>query len=297
MEYQLKLETYDYILVGISLLATLVYGVWVLIRKKKNIAVLIQLSLLFTLFGSLLCYSLATIPAGKNNIGCQLLAAMYQFLFLSSMFWVNTLAISIIRTLFSLKSVSSASKRIYIFYSVYAFGVPLIITLITYVLSQEQENIDSFTRPVYREKFICFLQESIVIYALFLAPVYLLIAVNVVLCIACMVIVNRSAVMGSNDKARAKKNAVTCIKLCISLGLGWSLLFVYLVVPGIWPVMQVFVELQGLLIVLSYIITWKCVCGIRTSVSEHYSSKEAQSKATELTSIHSTSQLYIHRIK
>lgn len=286
-EFQPSLEVYDYIMIGLSLAFIAVYVVWMLVQKTIALPELLHLSLLITLFFSLLCYCLATVPAGNDLIGCKILAAINQFFFLSFTFWKNSLAISITRTVFIFTN-SRTSKKEYTWYAVYALGVPLLLVLITYGLSVEEENIAAFTSPVYRTEFLCFLQESIVLYSLFLSPMYFLITVNIILCIVSMrKIIKTGGLARKNDKTRAYRNAVTCIKLSVSLGLGWPLLLLYVFDTSLWPIAQAFVELQGVFVVLSYLIRWKCLTNIKEKMTltskTHSASAATSSHPTELT--------------
>lgn len=195
------------------------------------------------------------------------MAAIYQYSFLSSMFWTNSLAICLTRTLFSLRSVTLATKKSYVAYTVYSFGAPLLITLLTLYLSFENTHGELFARPVYRQKYICFLEETIVIYAFFLCPIYAIVTINIALCIAVMVRVTRRGGIASSDKNRVHKKVITCFKLSASLGFGWILFFVYAILPEVWPVMQAFVELQGVFVVSAHMLKWKCVSAMRTRLS------------------------------
>lgn len=238
-----------------------------LIRKKKHLPQLMHISLLTTLFASLVCYCFATVSAGKGLIGCQVVAAMYQFFFLSTMCWTNALAITVTHTIYSFTT-SRGSRKGYIGYTLYALGLPLFITLVTYGLAVEEDNPNlNLQSTVYRDNNFCFLRNSIVLYALFLGPIYLIIIVNFILCVACMIRVSHSYKIGSNDKDRKKKNIITCIKLSTCLGLGWSLLFFTQAFPKLRPALGVFVEVQGLLIVSAEFLRWKCVSRIQSRLT------------------------------
>ena len=251
--------------------------------KKTTVNNLMMISLLFTLFTSLVFFSVSTIPAGGDMTACRAIAAMNQFLFLATFTWTNALAIDITYTIYSFGSKSKAKLR-YIGYLLYALGLPLLLTLITFGLHEEQANLN-LSRTVYRENYLCFLNDSTVIYSLFLAPMYFLIFINIILCIACILRVTRKIEIASNDKDRTKKNVITCIKLSTCLGLGWVLLYVSLVFEEVWPIVLAFIELQGVFIVTANMIGWDCIKKIKSATERSATSRPTAS--TELRTVNS----------
>ena len=284
---RVQLQNYDYVLLSLSLLCILVYSTYMMITGWKTMKTpeLMMLSLLISLFGVLITFSVANLPSG---IGCRVLAAMQQFLFLSSLFWSSAIGINITHSIFTIRSVSTTRKK-YFFYCIYSLGVPLLLVLITYGLSVAHQDNPDF--KVYRETF-CFLQQSEVIYGLFLVPIYLLVGSNLILCILCMVRVQRSMSIASNDKDRWKKNVITCIKLSITFGISWLLLFIFTASPDtveLEIMMQVFIEIQGVLVVFANVLSWKCLNKVQTlfksdlSTTQPLSSSSSATKPTELT--------------
>ena len=284
---RIQLKDYDYVLLSLSLLCILVYSVYMVITGWKTMKTpeLMMLSLLISLFGALITFSVANLPSG---IGCRVLAAMQQFLFLSSLFWSSAIGINITLTIFALRSVSTTRKK-YFPYCIYSLGVPLLLVLITYGLSVAHQDNPDF--KVYRKTF-CFLQQSEVLYGLFLVPIYLVVGSNLILCILCMVRVQRSMSIASNDKDRWKKNVITCIKLSITFGISWLLLFIFTASPDtveLEIMMQVFIEIQGVLIVFANVLSWKCLNKVQTlfksdlSTTQPLSSSSSATKPTELT--------------
>ena len=244
------------------------------------------MTLLAALFGALICFAFITTPVGRDVIGCQALAALNQFFFLSTLTWSNSMAISIYRSLHSLR-LASSSKRTFILYNLYSFGLPFVLTLLAFILSKVK-SID-FKSKIYDFEVICFLFEKIVIYSLFLVPVYILIISNIIIGVAVMVKVARSGKVGATkDRNRLKKSIICCLKVSFCLGLGWVLLFVALIHPSIWQVMQVFVELQGVFIVAANIVGLGCIRTVK-SWTETYTSTTSHSVSsnhTQLTAVH-----------
>jgi len=261
------------VLISLSVGSILTYIVWICYRVNRiKFATLVTLSVLVTFLGSTLCYALSTVPAGKDYVGCEAISALYQFFFLSSIAWTNSLAGDITVTIFSYRVQSKPLKR-YFKFAVYGFGFPLLLTLITVLLSEGQkaERILVFAERVYRQEDICFLQEVIIVYSMFLGPIYFLILVNIILCVLAIQKIMRSGNISNSDKNKFKKKIISCFKLSLCLGLGWIFLFGALVMPSLWPALQIFVESQGMLVVLGDIINWNCINRLGSTVSSRFS--------------------------
>ena len=268
---ELSLAVHDYILSAISCLAIIGYIIYLVIKKRKRLRLPDQMMifLLASLLGALVCFVTITVPAGGDAAGCVLLAAMTQYFFLCSLTWSNAIAISITRSLYVVRLLSQRSPKHIILYVVYAFGVPLVLTITTFGLSRVP-YIPGFKSPVYRMEGICFLDELIIFYALFLVPVYILVITNIIIGIIAMFRVSKSGKIGlSQDRDRLTKTIITCFKLSVCLGLGWFLLLIATFYSSLWVVVQVFVELQGLFIVTVNFISWKCFRTVRDYSSRY----------------------------
>lgn len=273
---QLSLAPHDYTLIAISLISITGYVIFLVLKRRKlhNLPDQMMLALLITLFGGLVCFALIAVPAGRDSIGCRMLAAVTQFLFLSSLTWSNSIAISITRSLFTMRLISKSKKSI-IIYTMYSLGFPLLCVLITFGLSTV--DIATFNAPVYRNRPVCFLHEQITMYTLFLVPIYLLIGANIILGMLVIAKVAGSGRIGSTkDKNKLKKNVITCFKISCSLGLGWVFLFAATFYDPLFDVFQVFIEIQGLLVVLANVVGWKCLNKVKSlSASKTPTSIEA----------------------
>lgn len=247
------LAIFDIVTTALSMISILGYGTFLIMRwKESSLSNRMTLTLLFPLFGALLCYLLVFIM-DTEGINCIILASCTQFLFLSTLTWTNAMAINITRVVYSSYLIDK-SKRLFKFYALYAFGLPLLLVIVTVTLSVA----DLFERPVYQRRGVCFISEPTVIYSLFLGPIYLCITSNIILCVISIIRISRSKITTSNDVDRVKRNIVACIKLSICLGAGWIILFLAYWWDPLWQVVQLFVELQGVLIVVGNIINWKC---------------------------------------
>ena len=259
-----SLAVYDYILAAASLLSVTLYIIYLLVRKRKlHLPDAMMICLLVSLFMAILCFMLITVPVGRDRIGCKALAGLIQYFFLASSLWGNAMAFSIIKTLFSM-SLDHAQPSKLKFYTLYAMGCPLICIIVAVALSKFE--IKAFTHPVYRQDFICFLHERITLYATFLIPLYASIAVNVIIATIAIIRVVQSGGSATIDKSRRQRNLITAIKLSVCLGVGWVFLFIAAATgdAGWYLYMQIFVELQGVLVVLANLLHWSCLTAVKS---------------------------------
>jgi len=274
-------EIHDYILSAASLLAITAYVIYLLVKKKTlNLPEIMMICLLLSLFMAILCFILITVPAGRDRIGCQALAALVQYFFLASSMWSNAMAFNITKTLYAM-SLSASRRSKLKFYVPYAMGCPLACVLVAVTLSRYE--IKAFNHPVYREVLFCFLHEKITLYATFLIPIYAAIAVNVILGVIAIARVAQSGGSTTFDKHRRRKNLITGIKLSLCLGLGWVFLFIATATgkDGWYLYMQIFVELQGVLVVLANLLSWNCIISAKTWTESRLTS--SMTNSTEAT--------------
>lgn len=217
---------------------------------------LIMISFLGTLLCSLVTFLLAilqVIPAGEDNkTACIVLASILQFLFLSTMCWISALAFKTTRLVYSITLVKKSRKG-YWFYALYAFGLPLLFTLLTFGISW----IDGI--KVYRDPPACFLADMSILVGLFLAPIYLSVLANLVLCFASISRIMKTTNLRTSDADRMKRNILAALKLSVLLGAGWVLLFLGFIHPNLWILFQVYFEAQGILITAANFTSWSCV--------------------------------------
>jgi len=230
-----------------------------------------MICLLLSLFMAILCFILITVPAGRDRIRCQALAALVQYFFLASSMWSNAMAFNIRKTLYAM-SLSASRRSKLKFYVPYAMGCPLVCVLVAVTLSRCE--IKAFDHPVHREVFVCFLHEKITLYATFL--IYAAIAVYVILGVIAIARGAQSGGLTTFDKHRRQKNVITGIKLSLCLGLGWAFLFIAKITEDIdwYTYMQIFVELQGVLVVLANLLSWNCIISAKTWTTSFFSTRQ-----------------------
>lgn len=223
-------------------------------KKKLGLSHLLMFCLLSNLFCvfPIFAYTIL-IPTEVESEVCETIAVLLQFLFLGVMAWMNAYAFNTTKMIYS-KRVLPNSIKCFKFYALYGFGTPLLCSLITVLMSKL--NIDDF--QVFKYYPTCFLQDQTVSLCLFFVPIYIFIISNFAMFVMSVVKVAAAADIQSSDKSRNKKKLITIFKLTVCLGAGWVLLFLaYLDLhPALWRVFQVFIELQGVLVVTANMISW-----------------------------------------
>ena len=98
-------------------------------------------------------------------------------------------------------------------------------------------------------------------------------------------VLNSGRKLTVNDKSRTQKKAITVVKLQFTFGFHWILL-IFTVIEGphqavIWTVLNIFLTLQGVLIVLAQLLTAKNVKKVfyLSKLSTNITSKRLWSKS------------------
>ncbi|XP_067949616.1 uncharacterized protein [Watersipora subatra] len=277
---------YEYAFIGLSLTSIILYLIFLAVTKRNRftIADKMMVGLLVSIFGASISFAFIVTPSPDDVIGCSLVGYLTQFFFLASLTWSNSLTISILKTLHTL-SVHRESKWQMLFYTLYSFGFPLLCVIITYILSRT--DIEAFEDGVLDSEFLCFIGEIIVLYALFLGPAYALMLFNIIAGIIIMAKVTKSGNIGSSkDKNRFIRKAVSCLKISLLLGLGWILLPLAIAFDPVWSAVQVYVELQGVFIVIGNLIGWSCLRKLKERITPSMKVSSNQTEATQVTLTH-----------
>ena len=116
--------------------------------------------------------------------------------------------------------------------------------------------------PIYSDAF-CFVADGWARMLLFTGPIYVQIVLDIVICIwASVIIVRSGAGLRSNrEKRLTRMKIISVVKLVVIFGLQWLLLFFTQldtpVAHQLWTALNILITLQGVLIILSQIITVK----------------------------------------
>ncbi|XP_067015314.1 G-protein coupled receptor Mth2 isoform X3 [Anabrus simplex] len=167
---------------------------------------------------------------------CLTLAFIIQFSFLAAFFWLNVMCIDISWAFSGFRppqgSVSERDRKKFIYYSLYAWGSPTIILIVTAVMEFVESIPDTYLKPNFGVK-ACWFKEKSASFAYFYGPMAALLLVNFILFIYTtvkIIQVQRDTRIlhngesgrhdGSNFK-KDKKRLILYAKLFCLMGLTW----------------------------------------------------------------------------
>ncbi|XP_038045382.1 uncharacterized protein LOC119719972 [Patiria miniata] len=190
---------------------------------------------------------------------CVTIAALLHLLWLSTFAWMNVLAFDLVRT-FSSKQTCRPNMRVFLVYSVYGWGLPLLIVatclLIHFVWDQQLD----FRYGVGPGEDTCWLSGQHAIVGAFVAPIACSLVANVVMFGWTVRSVHASVVAGvmvRADKSRTKEKARELwIYLKISAVMGFTWVFGCLANRinhvVLWYLFVILNSLQGVFIFVSF---------------------------------------------
>ena len=253
-----ELEAYHYVTCGVSGFTVFIYIVFYC-KGKKSVTGILFVCQLVTVLGLLLCYSFITTPKPWPVL-CKLVASLLQYLFLSVHAWTNAMAVWMFRGLNSLNRVRHAKRMVTIKkYAMCAWGFPLVFVVMAFIMHIYPSPP---FYPIYSDAF-CFVADGWARMLLFTGPIYVQIVLDIVICIwASVIIVRSGAGLRSNrEKRLTRMKIISVVKLVVIFGLQWLLLFFTQldtpVAHQLWTALNILITLQGVLIILSQIITVK----------------------------------------
>ena len=256
-EYELigfVLNLRDYILSGISVLVVIIFVVHYFVKQRKTLTSKYVVSSLISLIPALVSFCLTNTFTNKST-ACMAIATITQYFMISVHSWTCALALWMVRGLTQLRLVQDTGPKVYLKYALFAWLSP--IPFIAASLLLDKYPYDPLY-PVY-SKYFCFIADGRIRVVVFTGPIYLIILINVLLCIVAITKVMKSGKKVSQaDKRRTKKKIMTIVKLQVVFGLHWVLIFFTEIkgphVPYIWAVLNTLVTLQGVIVVLTRII-------------------------------------------
>ncbi|XP_071446665.1 probable G-protein coupled receptor Mth-like 3 [Hetaerina americana] len=214
-----------------------------------------------------------SIPDG----GCRVFGFIIYFSLLCTFFWLNILCIDITLTFRASRSIAGnpaeRDRKKFVIYSVYAWGMPLLITAICMVTELHPGVPDHILKPHF--ELTCWFYDDRSRFLYFICPVGLIIFCN--LCLFLVTAFNICTINRNNQKCKAKRDKLHCskadkkrlslyVKLYIVMGLTWMMEILSFVIGGskcIWLFPDMVNTLQGLFIFLILICNRKIVGVLR----------------------------------
>ncbi|XP_046680952.1 G-protein coupled receptor Mth2-like isoform X4 [Homalodisca vitripennis] len=203
----------------------------------------------------------------KQPTLCVFCAFVIQFSFLATFFWLNVMCFDIWWVFSGLRplrgSVKEREHKKFILYSLYAWGCPLVIFVITLVIELVPSIPKSFIKPQFGVDKCWFkTSEALVLY--FYLPIGVLVLLNIAMFVTTAfrlrmhtrdTKVLQTSESRRNDEAERQRFNLY-LKLFIVMGINWVMELVSFVVGGpksIWFVTDLGNTLQGLLIFLIFV--------------------------------------------
>ncbi|XP_023167596.2 probable G-protein coupled receptor Mth-like 1 [Drosophila hydei] len=191
-----------------------------------------------------------------GTASCLLVAIGMQFFFLSAFFWLNTMCFNIWWTFrdFRPSSLERNQESIRLrLYSVYAWGLPLLICAIAAFVDQLPDTETSMLRPGFGQPFCWFDNRSLTIFAYFYGPIGLLLCANIVLFISTTHQLTCGLWKRDDVKSTSEKSALgrVCLKLVVVMGVTWIWDIISWLVGGphgAWLLTDLINALQGVFI-------------------------------------------------
>lgn len=239
----------------------------------------------------LLAYSFLLIGQIPQVLGlfCVISGVLQQNFFLAAFFCMNVLAFDVWRTLrLATEKLAVGSqntrKRQFLWYALYAWGCPLLISLIS-VIIDNCDNVPESIKPDYGKDDICWLSNTTAKTIFFSAPAFILILINGVFFIRSSWMISSNTMKLTNDQSKQTVtiNYVLYVRLGIMMGLTWLIGVLAVIFNNaiVWFGFDLFNSLQGLFLFLLFTCTRKVMKHLRQKT---VSKKSASDKHSTLTS-------------
>ncbi|XP_024081865.1 uncharacterized protein LOC106668390 [Cimex lectularius] len=225
--------------------------------KQQNLPAQILKSLSWSLLLAQVVFLVGVTPVIEiSHIVCQGIAIMVHFFFLASFFWMNTMSLDIWRT-FSSSYLSHSAARSYFNYSIYAWGVPLVLVMIS-VVSDLTSAIPEEYSPQYANlQGVCWFASRFGLVIFFYIPIWSLLLVNTVLFIhtlSCFQKQSYRAELGTASGRKEYTRFSLYLKLWTIMGLSWGFGMVASLanIPDFWYPFIILNGLQGAFIFIMF---------------------------------------------
>ncbi|KAK3869154.1 hypothetical protein Pcinc_025518 [Petrolisthes cinctipes] len=271
-------QTLKVVLSGISFLflaATLVIYLGVPeLRDRSNGRCLI--SMISAMMSTYICLTVLNEVPGKSDSQCIITAFFGHVSVLATFFWLNVMCFDMWSTLRSSQQ-QHHSMKVFCLYSLYAWGVPLLVGLLAVVL--DILELPGVIRPLYLEH-SCWFWRDTEFWAFQGGIILFLVVVNLFFFIHVAIILARklkqrkrmfetTSSSHSNKSTNAKKQAWLFVKLFIVMGVLWIAETLSIIshrkTCSYWLLSDIINSLQGVFIFLVAVCNKDNIKKIRTS--------------------------------
>ncbi|XP_074649509.1 uncharacterized protein LOC141904754 [Tubulanus polymorphus] len=231
--------------------------------------------------------------AEGHYVACLLIAAFTHVFFLAMFFWMNAIAFDLTLT-FTGRMMRSGQpneqKWRFTKFCIYAWMSPLVILLISASLEISSTHTSPYN-PDYGTR-ICWFNNGPALGVLFILPVSVLVAANMVMYTLTVYGICKASKAASIAKKSDKINILLYIKLSVILGGTWIFAFLWIVTRnvGLKYLFIVFNSLQGVFIFIAFICRRKVVRLLREQFTKSVSLR-SKGSTTRSTRVPSSSSL------
>lgn len=225
----------------------------------------------------MLGYSFVLIGQIPQVLGlfCVISAILQQNFFLVAFFCMNVLAFDVWRTLRLatekfLVSSKNIRERQYMWYSLYAWGCPLLISSISVIVDNCSIFPDNI-KPYYGRNNVCWMTSKIAKTIFFAAPAFTLFVVNGIFFIRSSWIISSNTMRCTKDQSKqnVRLNYILYVRLGLMMGLTWIISIIALISNSevVWFIFDLLNSLQGLFLFLLFTCTRKVLKDLRSKTS------------------------------
>ncbi|KAF8777011.1 G-protein coupled receptor Mth2-like [Argiope bruennichi] len=233
---------------------------------------LASLSLAFWIAYS--CVIIGQIPE-VLGLFCIIIGIIQQNCFLVAFFCMNVMAFDVWRTLrmaTSKLTVSSENKKktLFLIYTIYSWGVPLIIT-ITAVILDNVKGVPSWIKPGIGEKKTCWMTNNKAKIIFFSIPAFTLFMVNAIFFVLSAFIIKNNTMKNVSDQQNqtARLNFILYVRLGLMMGVTWLFGVLASITNStvLWYISDFLNPLQGLFIFLLFTCSRKVFKYVKQRIS------------------------------
>ncbi|GFS52919.1 g-protein coupled receptor Mth2, partial [Nephila pilipes] len=209
------------------------------------------------------------------GVFCIVSGVLRQYFFLAAFFCMNVMAFDVWRTLkmATTKLVicsHSRKRKHFIMFSIYSWGMPLIITCISVVMDNI-EGVPPWIKPNFGRWDICGITNNTAKAIFFSIPAFTLFLSNGIFFIMSAFIIKQNTMKSVSDqqKQAARLNFILYVRLGLMMGVTWLIGIIATAVNDrtLWIIFDLLNSLQGLFIFLLFTCSRKVFKYIREKVS------------------------------
>ncbi|XP_077490001.1 uncharacterized protein LOC144100948 [Amblyomma americanum] len=257
---------------GVSIVCLLAHLiVFALVPDMRNLSGRNLASLSFALLAAYISFLVGMSDKPRAQ-ACRAFAVTTYYFFLSSFFWMSTMAFDVWRTLRvatrELRVSSGTQWQRFTLYSLFSWALPAVVVGLAVFFDDRSAGIAEDFRPLFG-RHSCWFGQRKALLVFFAGPAGALMLLNITLFTSTAVMVvssTKSSVKRSGSAAR--RNFSLYVRLAVMMGLSWTLGFVagYLDVEVLWYIFVLLNTLEGLSIFVAFSCTQKVGTYLRDNV-------------------------------